>query len=343
MYELDKESILNIIKLSNVILNFDNDKNHLSLPFCTFYPNNLNVSFENYKECSLSYFNNVNLLNDDLNKYKNDSLDGNEKVEFSINKESDNNKNIENILDIYLKKLNQVYMNNEEKSKTNLNKSRYLLNDQTTYLSPKKNYRPKTPTKTNKINNEMVFSQSPYTNIKSGNNSFINNNNNNSYISNTNDNKSENNYNNYYNRQKINRANIHNYQVSSDNQFMDGKKKKTNALIKEKEMLKSIIVKKLAHKERVNIRNDFMTEKEKEKNADKLKKRDNVNIAKCEGLLEINLTRNFTPDFDKNRKKRKYVKKKKEEVPIVYCKIDFESMKKKNDEIKLKTFLKDNK
>ncbi len=342
MYELDNESILNIIKLSNVILTFDNDKNHLSLPFSTFYQNNLNVSFENYKECSLSYFNNVDLLKDDLNKSNNDSMDNNEKVDFSINTESDNNKVIGNILNVYLKKLNQVYMNNEEKSKTNLNKSRYLLNDQTTYLSPKKNNRPKTPTKTNKIN-KMDFSQSPYTNIKSGNNSFINNNNNNSYISNTNDDKSENNYNNYYNQQKINRANIHNYQVSSDNQFMDGKKKKTNALIKEKEMLKSIIVKKLAHKERVNIRNDFMTEKEKKKNADQLNERDKVNIAKCEGLLEINLTRNFTPDFDKNRKKRKYVKKKKEEVPTVYCKIDFESMKKKNDEIKLKTFLKDNK
>jgi hypothetical protein len=342
MYELDNESILNIIKLSNVILTFDNDKNHLSLPFSTFYQNNLNVSFENYKECSLSYFNNVDLLKDDLNKSNNDSMDNNEKVDFSINTESDNNKVIGNILNVYLKKLNQVYMNNEEKSKTNLNKSRYLLNDQTTYLSPKKNNRPKTPTKTNKIN-KMDFSQSPYTNIKSGNNSFINNNNNNSYISNTNDDKSENNYNNYYNQQKINRANIHNYQVSSDNQFMDGKKKKTNALIKEKEMLKSIIVKKLAHKERVNIRNDFMTEKEKKKNADQLNERDKVNVAKCEGLLEINLTRNFTPDFDKNRKKRKYVKKKKEEVPTVYCKIDFESMKKKNDEIKLKTFLKDNK
>lgn len=342
MYELDNESILNIIKLSNVILTFDNDKNHLSLPFSTFYQNNLNVSFENYKECSLSYFNNVDLLKDDLNKSNNDSMDNNEKVDFSINTESDNNKVIGNILNVYLKKLNQVYMNNEEKSKTNLNKSRYLLNGQTTYLSPKKNNRPKTPTKTNKIN-KMDFSQSPYTNIKSGNNSFINNNNNNSYISNTNDDKSENNYNNYYNQQKINRANIHNYQVSSDNQFMDGKKKKTNALIKEKEMLKSIIVKKLAHKERVNIRNDFMTEKEKKKNADQLNERDKVNVAKCEGLLEINLTRNFTPDFDKNRKKRKYVKKKKEEVPTVYCKIDFESMKKKNDEIKLKTFLKDNK
>ena len=122
---------------------------------------------------------------------------------------------------------------------------------------------------------------------------------------------------------------------------MDGKKKKTNALIKEKEMLKSIIVKKLAHKERVNVRNDFMTEKEKEKNADKLKNRDNVNIAKCEGLLEINLTRNFTPDFHKNRKKTKNVKKKKEEVPVVYYTIDFESIKKKNNELKLKTLLKD--
>jgi hypothetical protein len=119
----------------------------------------------------------------------------------------------------------------------------------------------------------------------------------------------------YYLKQTVNRNNLENYQTTTYSPIVDKKGKKIQgSLLTEKEMLQSIFIKKVAHKPRVNVRNDFISENEKKIFADEIKKRDIVDVRKCENLLEKNLTRNFTPDMkpvrDKIKKRDIEIKKK---------------------------------
>ena len=148
----------------------------------------------------------------------------------------------------------------------------------------------------------------------------------------------------YYLKQTVNRNNLENYQTTTYSPIVDKKGKKIQgSLLTEKEMLQSIFIKKVAHKPRVNVRNDFISENEKKIFADEIKKRDIVDVRKCENLLEKNLTRNFTPDMKPVRdkiKKRDIEIKKKKGIPTIEYKVDFESIKRKNDQIELTKTLK---
>jgi hypothetical protein len=107
----------------------------------------------------------------------------------------------------------------------------------------------------------------------------------------------------------------------------NGQKRK-DALLKEKEMLTTILINKICLKNDNDI---------KEKKENKYK----------ENLLEINLTRNFTPDekLEKKRQlqKERQLKRKKKGVPQIDFKVDIDSILRKYDEVKLENLIKDSK
>ncbi len=164
MHNYDKQSIINIIKLSNTVLSSENDKNNLCLPFCLFYQDKIKIPFENYKESSFLYLNNENFSNKQLKNF-NEDLDDNENTEFSINKDSENNKSIEKILDTYRNILKQIKEQKEDlQSKKSINQNKL--------------YRNKTPLNNTCIkNNDFINNDENnnfYRNSKSNNNSFYN-------------------------------------------------------------------------------------------------------------------------------------------------------------------------
>ena len=164
MYNYDKQSIVNIINLSNSVLRSENDKNNLCLPFCLFYQDKIKIPFENYKESSFLYLNNENLSNKQLKNF-NEDFDDNENTEFSINKDSENNKSIEKILNIYTNSLKQI---NEGKEHIKPKKT----------INQNKLYRNKTPLKNTIRNNDFINNDENNNfcrNSKSNNNSFYNN------------------------------------------------------------------------------------------------------------------------------------------------------------------------
>ena len=164
MYNYYKQSIVNIIKLSNSVLRAEKDKNNLFLLFCLFYQDKIKIPFENYKESSFLYLNNENLSNKQLKNF-NEDFDDNENTEFSINKDSENNKSIEKILNIYTNSLKQI---NEGKEHIKPKKT----------INQNKLYRNKTPLKNTIRNNDFINNDENNNfcrNSKSNNNSFYNN------------------------------------------------------------------------------------------------------------------------------------------------------------------------
>ena len=232
MYNYDKQSIVNIINLSNSVLRSENDKNNLCLPFCLFYQDKIKIPFENYKESSFLYLNNENLSNKQLKNF-NEDLDDNENTEFSINEDSENNKSIEKLLNIYRNNLKQINELKEDlKSKKRINQ------------------------------NKIYRNQTPFKNTGIQNNDFINNDKNNKFDRNS---KSYNN-------------------IFYDNESIDGKNKKKNNIMKEKERLINIIAKKFP-------------------NFDKNKKKRNKKRIKEKQQKVITIDYKF--DFDSIRGKKK--------------------------------------
>lgn len=134
--------------------------------------------------------------------------------------------------------------------------------------------------------------------------------------------------------------------LETGNSFDKSFDKKEMPLLTEKEMLKSIIIKKLAHNNLNTTNRDGNTtnafKKTKKRKDEEEEQIDISNLSN--DLLERNLTRNFTPDYNKTRKKRmeraKQLKNK-TKVPQVEFKVDFEAIRRKNDEIKIKkSFMK---
>ena len=155
MYELNNESILKIIKLSNTILTLSQDENNLSLPFSIFYQNNINLPFTKYVESSFSYLNNVNIK--DENEIEN--------TEYIIDINSENNQSTKRILNNFrnnldlLKKVNE----NNEKENKEMNDTKPKIKRAKTPISKrvkdnnqiknrKKDYKPKNINKYNKDN-----------------------------------------------------------------------------------------------------------------------------------------------------------------------------------------------
>ena len=108
MYELNNESILNIIKFSNAILTLSKDENNLSFPFSIFYQDNFQLPFKNYLESSFSYLNNEKII--DENQLV--------KTEYEIDKDSKNNQLIKIILNNYRNKLDLLKKINEKKEES---------------------------------------------------------------------------------------------------------------------------------------------------------------------------------------------------------------------------------
>jgi hypothetical protein len=108
MYELNNESILNIIKFSNAILTLSKDENNLSFPFSIFYQHNFQLPFKNYVESSFSYLNNEKII--DENQLV--------KTEYEIDKDSKNNQLIKIILNNYRNKLDLLKKINEKKEES---------------------------------------------------------------------------------------------------------------------------------------------------------------------------------------------------------------------------------
>lgn len=135
--------------------------------------------------------------------------------------------------------------------------------------------------------------------------------------------------------------------LETGNSFDKSIDKKEMPLLTEKELLKSIIIKKLAHNNLNTTNRDGSTtnafkKTKKRKNEEDEEQIDISNLSN--DLLERNLTRNFTPDYHKTRKKRmeraKQLKNK-TKVPQVEFKVDFEAIRRRNDEIKIKkSFMK---
>ena len=114
MYELNNESILNIIKFSNAILTLSKDENNLSFPFSIFYQHNFQLPFKNYVESSFSYLNNEKII--DENQL--------EKTEYEIDKNSKNNQLIKIILNNYRNKLDLLKKINEKKEEGEKNEKK---------------------------------------------------------------------------------------------------------------------------------------------------------------------------------------------------------------------------
>ncbi len=93
-------------------------------------------------------------------------------------------------------------------------------------------------------------------------------------------------------------------------------------------MLNTIFIKKMAHKKMKDVKNNFMTEREKIKNEKKIKNDNNVDLTKCYDLVERNLTRNINPDIDEVRKMRKQrdEKMKTKGIPQIRYTIDMEDL-----------------
>ena len=364
-YSISSKGLLNIINFSSKISSLNENKTNLSLPFVSFYPfyPKLNVNLNLFTQSSFSYLNDLNLITE-----KND--------DFNLKINENNNKESKEILTEYENMLNRIY---NIKSSSSILNSSILLNNKNKQLNSSNNFTIKNNNNNNnnKNSNSTTKNNNSNNNNSNINNSFIekislnnskiiteNNEIGNFYMnSNTNLNKSSENLlknsrkkkskidsnlnstlNEYYLKQTVNRNNLENYQTTSGIQTVDKNGKKIEgSLIKEKEGLQSIFIKKMAHKPRINVRNDFLSENEKKIYANEIKKRDIVNVTKCENLLEKNLTRNFTPDMKPVRdriKKRDMKIKKKKGIPQIEYKVDFESIKKKNDQIELTKTLK---
>ncbi len=372
MYELDNESILNVIKLSNAILTYDKDRNNLSLPFSLFFQEKLNVPFNSYVESSLSYLNNIQDINQKPNNSFNDNENDSEKEKestYSIDKNSENNLANKEIIEVYNYNLEQYYENLKEKNEDTTKENELSIKKNIKLRGAKKkiiinregkndnkidnNYDNSNRNNINLINNNK--NKISYSNDKINHNKKEeikynnNNNNNNNKKSKSNDkiknykkedindkydksffkNKNQNKYINYslYNKEFLyinhDKTNI----LNEMNLNKDDGEKKKDALIKEKEMLTSILIKKIAHNN-----NDIKDIKE-------------INNKEKENLLEINLTRNVIPNekLEKKRQiqKEKQLKKKKKGVPEIDFKIDFSEINKKYDEARLNNLIKD--
>ena len=363
-YSISSEGLLNIINFSSQISSLNENKNNLSLPFvcfCPFYPK-LNVNLNLYTQSSFSYLNDLNI--------------NNENNDFNLKLDENNNKESKQILTEYENMLNRIYNN---KSSSSIFNSSFLLNGnnnknkQLNTSNISKNIHFSNLSNNNIFNNNNSNNKNNNNNNNDNNNNYINNigefymNSNSSYPKNMNSNENtlkntvktpthkfkrskiedsnlNSTLNEYYLKQTVNRNNLENYQTTTYSPIVDKKGKKIQgSLLTEKEMLQSIFIKKVAHKPRVNVRNDFISENEKKIFADEIKKRDIVDVRKCENLLEKNLTRNFTPDMKPVRdkiKKRDIEIKKKKGIPTIEYKVDFESIKRKNDQIELTKTLK---
>jgi len=363
-YSISSEGLLNIINFSSQISSLNENKNNLSLPFvcfCPFYPK-LNVNLNLYTQSSFSYLNDLNI--------------NNENNDFNLKLDENNNKESKQILTEYENMLNRIYNN---KSSSSIFNSSFLLNGnnnknkQLNTSNISKNIHFSNLSNNNIFNNNNSNNKNNNNNNNDNNNNYINNigefymNSNSSYPKNMNSNENtlkntvktpthkfkrskiedsnlNSTLNEYYLKQTVNRNNLENYQTTTYSPIVDKKGKKIQgSLLTEKEMLQSIFIKKVAHKPRVNVRNDFISENEKKIFADEIKKRDIVDVRKCENLLEKNLTRNFTPDMKPVRdkiKKRDIEIKKKKGIPTIEYKVDFESIKRKKDQIELTKTLK---
>ena len=375
MYDLDNESILNIIKLSNSILSHEKDKNNLSLPFSLFYQHTLHIPYKLYIESSLSYLNNIEDSNQNINhSFNNNENDSEKDINYSIDPNSDSNLEIQSIINLYQKNLEKFY---QEQNNENQEKSMKINPQNTNLKGAKKNekYNPNIED-TKKIINNKLMNNDNYENKKDNSYDYSNKN---MTISNDNaiddinkgNHKCINNYNNHKSysndkiknneKQKINNKNDKtfyetikkqryiNYSLyNKDYLFINHEKndilkiknkneitflkengqKRKDALLKEKEILTTILINKICPKNDNDI---------KEKKENKYK----------ENLLEINLTRNFTPDekLEKKRQlqKERQLKRKKKGVPQIDFKVDIDSILRKYDEVKLENLIKDSK
>ena len=366
-YSISSKGLLNILNFSSKISSLNENKTNLSLPFVSFYPfyPKLNVNLNLYTQSSFSFLNDLNLTNEN----------------FSFKTNENNNKESKEILTEYENMLNRIY--NIKSSSSILNSSVLLTNKKTqsnisnnftnknnnnfNYSNNKKNSnstnKNNNNSNNNNSNNNSIIEKNSLINSKiiSENNEigqfYMNSNNLNksseNILKNTQKHKTKKSkidsnlnstLNEYYLKQTVNRNNLENYQTISGIKTVDKNGKKIEgSLLLEKEGLQSIFIKKMAHKPRINVRNDFLSENEKKIYANEIKKRDIVNVTKCENLLEKNLTRNFTPDMKPVRdriKKRDMKIKKKKGIPQIEYKVDFDSIKRKNDQIELTKTLK---
>ena len=364
-YSISSKGLLNILNFSSKISSLNENKTNLSLPFVSFYPfyPKLNVNLNLYTQSSFSYLNDLNLTNEN----------------FSFKTNENNNKESKEILTEYENMLNRIY---NIKSSSSILNSSVLLTNKKTQSNISNNFTNKNNNNFNYSNNKKNSNSTNKNNNNSNNNNSNNNSEKNSlinskiisenneigqfYMNSNNLNKSSENIlkntqkhktkkskidsnlnstlNEYYLKQTVNRNNLENYQTISGIKTVDKNGKKIEgSLLLEKEGLQSIFIKKMAHKPRINVRNDFLSENEKKIYANEIKKRDIVNVTKCENLLEKNLTRNFTPDMKPVRdriKKRDMKIKKKKGIPQIEYKVDFDSIKRKNDQIELTKTLK---
>ena len=360
-YSISSKGLLNILNFSSKISSLNENKTNLSLPFVSFYPfyPKLNVNLNLYTQSSFSYLNDLNLTNEN----------------FILKTNENNNKESKEILTEYENMLNRIY---NIKSSSSILNSSVLLTNKKTQSNISNNFTNKNNNNFNYSNNKKNSNSTNKNNNNSNNNNSNNNSEKNSlinskiisenneigqfYMNSNNLNKSSENIlkntrkkkkidsnlnstlNEYYLKQTVNRNNLENYQTISGIKTVDKNGKKIEgSLLLEKEGLQSIFIKKMAHKPRINVRNDFLSENEKKIYANEIKKRDIVNVTKCENLLEKNLTRNFTPDMKPVRdriKKRDMKIKKKKGIPQIEYKVDFDSIKRKNDQIELTKTLK---
>ena len=364
-YSISSKGLLNILNFSSKISSLNENKTNLSLPFVSFYPfyPKLNVNLNLYTQSSFSYLNDLNLTNEN----------------FILKTNENNNKESKEILTEYENMLNRIY---NIKSSSSIFNSSVLLTNKKTQSNISNNFTNKNNNNFNYSNNKKNSNSTNKNNNNSNNNNSNNNSEKNSlinskiisenneigqfYMNSNNLNKSSENIlkntqkhktkkskidsnlnstlNEYYLKQTVNRNNLENYQTISGIKTVDKNGKKIEgSLLLEKEGLQSIFIKKMAHKPRINVRNDFLSENEKKIYANEIKKRDIVNVTKCENLLEKNLTRNFTPDMKPVRdriKKRDMKIKKKKGIPQIEYKVDFDSIKRKNDQIELTKTLK---
>jgi len=351
LYTQSSFSFLNDININNknddFNLNLNENNNKESKQILTEYENMLNRIYNN--KSSSSIFNSSFLLSgNNKNKQLNTSnisknihysnlsnnnifsntnnINNNNNINNSNNKNNKNNNNNINNINNSNSNINTSNFNNSNINNNNDNNNNYINNIGEFYMNSNYSY-PK-----NINSNENTLKNA----LKTPSNKFKR-----SKIEDSNLNST---LNEYYLKQTVNRNNLENYQTTTYSPIVDKKGKKIEgSFIKEKEVLQSIIIKKLAHKPRVNVRNDFLSENEKKIYADDLKKRDIVDVRKCENLLEKNLTRNFTPDMKPVRdkiKKRDIEIKKKKGIPTIEYKVDFDSIKKRNDQIELTKTIK---
>lgn len=136
---------------------------------------------------------------------------------------------------------------------------------------------------------------------------------------------------------RIHKSGVKYYNMNTTNSFDKSPERKD--ILTEKEMLKSIIIKKLAHSNMDSSNRDNSFDRKRKKEEEQI---DISNVSN--NLLERNLTRNFTPDYGNKRQKRMIQAKKnkaKTKVPQVEFKVDFDAIRRRNDEIKIKkSFMK---